>query len=139
MDVQGFVAGFALLVVGLIFGQLIKHHLGWLVLSGLAVIVGTAGLAYSMGHYAGVSVAADVARATLNEVKFGPDVAPLYELPSKIRDRGLDSWLMFVGMTMALFGVVAFVFLFRVYAAIAKKAGEVGKEPKDIKVIYEFD
>lgn len=144
MSVQTFVLGFALLIAGLVVGQLVKHHYGWLVISCLAAIIGIASTAYLIGHEAGISSASAVAHKVVLSIVASKDPVAIQayplvdDLPSDINKVGMDGWPLFVSFLLMVFGGIATWILLSAHIMRIRRAAEIGAKPEDIKVQYEF-
>ncbi|MBF6022861.1 hypothetical protein [Lysobacter niastensis] len=145
MDMQTFVVAFAALVVGLLFSRLVKHHYGWLIISGLCAVVGTFCLAYLIGHYNGIEDAYDVAQALVSEIARTPGEKShaAYELTGELpgtisRKADITGWPFLVSFLMMVYGYIASAFLGHAHLKRIERAAEIGARPEDITVNYEF-
>lgn len=146
MDVQTFILGFALIIVGLLFRQLVTLYYGWLVVAALSALFGLGAFGYLIGHSVGMGEATQLAESTIEAIKFPlgtPEINDLYlavsAVPGKLVGNRLPFWPLLVSSLLAVSGVSAFLVLLQAHIARIRRAAEIGVEPKDIKVDFTFE
>lgn len=145
MDMQTFILGFALVVIGLIFGRLVQSYYGWLVISFLSAVIGTISMAYLLGHHVGVEAARDVVQKLISRIAStgGNEALSAYhltgDLPISIDQKAqVGMWPFIVSFLMTVFGWVATFFSGFAHILRIKRAAEIGVKPQEVKVNFKF-
>lgn len=142
MGIEGFILGFALLVVGLALGFLVKVRFGWLVIVGCAVVLGAFGWGYCVGRQTAHHDMRGFIHNLLTSEPGGNQLIVDGWL-SKLGDGAsqLESsfWLQAVCVFMVTIGIAVFLILVRIELARARRAGELGIAADKVKVEVSFE
>lgn len=143
MTIETLVTGFALLVIGLALGYLVKLRFGWLIVVGLTIVLGALGIGYALGHGDGLRAVISATFAYVKELQAAEK--PNFELINHVlalRDTfdqaSVGIWLGIIGWLMLSLGMFAFCTLLTIEFARQRRAGETGLEPSKIKVDVDF-
>ena len=141
MGIEAFIVGFALLVVGLALGFLVKVRFGWLVIVGCTVILGTFGFGYLVGRANSKHDASEAIRNLLATDPGGNQLIVdgwLFKLSGALETLDPSFWLFLVSVFMLFCGLSAFIALLKIEFSRTRRAGELGVPPDKVKVDVTF-